>query len=466
MPLGEHVYFAQNSFGSGRIARVARAGGDVEPLADSPSASDLAIAGDFLYWVDPGLSTQTGQIFRAALDGTNVTLLAEGLEQPGDIALDAEFVYFSSSGESCSAGPEGASCTGGGIRRVPRAGGAPELVLSTGALGGFWLDSDGLYWFASFPPRLMVAPPFGTEREIANVLSEGVGPLTADGDALYWPSGDKVLRLPFEDENVTRLITNLDGASAIAVRDDWVYVAESAAGRILRVATDGSANRPAGPITGPCPEPIGSVEELALSPRPDTNLEQLALSLEPGNVIASQAAYDRVVADVAAIRALVPDRADIGYLAPDDGKTVYLGLSDVAAQSILAGEYSAWDCLNERYGASLGEPNEAFFGSSSMLITLRGIYDISLVAERYAALPGVTGAGANSAAGDGPTVCVARDGERYQYVIDRAGGDCPSGCTEHDARAFASDAAGQVTSLGAWVSESGQPAPAWFGICR
>lgn len=467
VPFGEYVYFAQSSFGNGRIARAPRDGGEPQIIASSPGARDLAIADGHVYWSDPGSSLDTGQLFRATLDGSEVTLLADGLAQPSDIALDADFIYVSSSGQSCGVSSEGgASCIGGGILRVPRAGGAPEQVVpSDDIVPSFWLHDGELYWFASFPPRLMVAPPLGAERELANVLAEGAGPLTSDGEALYWGSEDKVLRLPFESATVTRLATNLEYPSNVAVRGDWAYVAEGT-GRILRVATDGSANRPSGPIAGPCPEPLGSPEELALTPRADTNLEQLALSLEPGNVTASQDTYDRVVADVAAIRALVPDRADIGYRAAHDGKTLYLGLTDLAAQSIAADEYSAWDCLNERYGASVGELNEGLGGNWSLLIASRGIYNLSPLAERYAELPGVTTAEPNFAVGDGPTLCVARDGGSYQYVVDRAGGDCPAGCTEHDARAFASEAAGQITELGAWTSASGEAAPAWFGICR
>lgn len=467
VPAGEYVYFAQSSFGDGRIARVPRAGGEAQLIAESTAPRDIAIADGHVYWSDPGSSIDTGQVFRATLDGSEVTLLADGLPQPSDIALDAGSVYFSSSGQSCGVSSEGgASCIGGGIHRVPRTGGAPEQVVpSDDIVPSFWLHDGELYWFASFPPRLMVAPPLGAEREIANVLAEGTGALTSDGEALYWGSEDKVLRLPFEANAVTRLATNLQYPSSVAVRGAWAYVAEGG-GRILRVATDGSANRPSGPITGPCPEPIGSLEELALTPRADPNLEQLALALEPDHVAASQATYDRVVADVAAIRALVPDRADIGYRAAHDGKTLYLGLTDLAAQSIVAGDYSAWDCLNERYGASVGELNEGLGGNWSLLIALRGIYNLSPLAERYAELPEVTTAEANFAAGDGPTLCVSRDGDRYEYVVDRAGGDCPAGCTDHDARAFASEAAGQITALGSWTSASGQPAPAWFGICR
>jgi hypothetical protein len=465
VPSGDHVYFTQSSFGAGQVARVPRAGGEAQRIASGTSPSQLAVADGFVYWSDPGTSIDTGQIFRAALDGSEVTPLAQGLASPSDVAIDADHVYFSSSGQSCGVSSEGSSCIGGGIHRLPKSGGASEQVVPGDIVSSFWLHAGELYWFASSPPRLMVAPPLGAEREIVNVLAEGTGALTSDGEALYWGSEDKVVRVPFGSGAVTRLATNLENPSGVAVRGDSVYVAESASGRILRVATDGSANRPSGPITGPCPEPIGTLEELEQTPRADPNLEQLALELEPGNLTASQATYERVVADIAAIRALVPDRADIGYLAPHDGKTLYLGLTELVAQSILAGEYSAWDCLNERYGASEGEPNETF-GNWSLLLALRGIYDVSRLAERYAELPGVTTAEANLRIGDGSTLCAARDGARYQYVVDRAGGDCPAGCTEHDARAFASEAAGQITALGAWDSTGGDPAPAWFAICR
>jgi hypothetical protein len=118
----------------------------------------------------------------------------------------------------------------------------------------------------------------------------------------------------------------------------------------------------------------------------------------------------------------------------------------------------------KRYGARLGQASSSF-GSWSILITLRGIYNLPRIAELYAALPGVTAANANYGLGDGPTLCAARTGQQYQYIVDRAGGDCPAGCTTHDMRAFRSDAAGQITPLGSWSSNSGDAAPAWAGIC-
>jgi hypothetical protein len=42
-----------------------------------------------------------------------------------------------------------------------------------------------------------------------------------------------------------------------------------------------------------CPTPLGTAEELALTPRVDTNLELLALTLDTGHITATQATYER-----------------------------------------------------------------------------------------------------------------------------------------------------------------------------
>jgi hypothetical protein len=466
LPVGEDVFFLQSASTSGSVQRVPREGGDAVRLADGNNPTALAVLGDSLFWVDPGNSITTGRLLTMSLGGSEPIELATGLAQPRNLALDDGYVYFDSSGQSCSVTSEGASCIGGGIHRISQAGGQPEQVLDANASSNLLLNARGMYWLASTPPRVMFAARGGAEREVANILNEGLGTLRADAAALYWAADDKVLRMPFDGEEVSRLVTQLEGASDVAVRGDWVYVAESIGGRILRVATDGSANRPTGPITGPCPTPLGTAEELALTPRQDEGLELLALSLEPGNITASQATYDRVTADVAAIRALAPELAEIGYGAASDSQSVILHFTDVGAQALAAGEYSAWQCLNDFYRVSDTQTFD-LSGDTWAILVFDGVYDIALLAELYARLPGVVSAEVNATAGDGPTLCAARDGDRYEYVVDDAGGDCPSGCTEHDAHHFESDAAGQVAALEVWNSEDGQPAPEWFvDLCR
>jgi hypothetical protein len=254
----------------------------------------------------------------------------------------------------------------------------------------------------------------------------------------------------------------------IAVDDEWVYVAATSAGRILRVAKDSSANQPSGPITGPCPTPVGTAEEIAATPRADTNLELLALRFERSGVTASQLAYDRVLADVTAIRAAAPELADVGYFAGHDGKQLVLSPDDRTAQSIEAGEYSAWDCLNDFYGVEALEVRRQL-GGTFVLLTLKGIYALDQLSTLYEKLPGIESAGSNVGGGDGPTICARRapgDMARIEYVVDRAGGDCPAGCNTHDAQLFASSAPGVVEAIDSWSTGPGGNAPEWYGrIC-
>jgi hypothetical protein len=107
------------------------------------------------------------------------------------------------------------------------------------------------------------------------------------------------------------------------------------------------------------------------------------------------------------------------------------------------------------------------FGDHAAHLELGGVFNLPLVAGLYKLLPEVTDAEPSASVGDGSTLCVSREGEHYEYGVDRAGGDCPSGCTEHEVHGFSSDTVGQVTALGEWSSVSGEPAPAWFGaICN
>jgi len=132
-------------------------------------------------------------------------------------------------------------------------------------------------------------------------------------------------------------------------------------------------------------------------------------------------------------------------------------------QSILAGEYSAWDCLNDFYRL---ESQESFSGRY-VILKLKGQYDLELLASLYLRLPGMQSAEPNLSGGGGSSICAYRAGAMIEYVVDRAGGDCPAGCTTHDARAFVSTAPGVVQATGMWNSESGEPRPDWFTrACR
>lgn len=90
-----------------------------------------------------------------------------------------------------------------------------------------------------------------------------------------------------------------------------------------------------------------------------------------------------------------------------------------------------------------------------------------LIAELYAQLPGVKATEAEVFEPHGSTLCVTRNGDRYEYVVDAVSGDPLEGDLQREAHLFASDAAGGITALGVWSSESGEPTPEWFGrVCR
>jgi hypothetical protein len=298
---------------------------------------------------------------------------------------------------------------------------------------------------------------------LAQLLGEELGALALDADALYVSSTSygRALKLSLDGGTPEPLVTDLGVIGGIAVDRDWVYVAASTQGKLVRVPKDGSASRPDGPVTGPCPTPLGTAEAIAATPRVDANLELLAQQLDRNEVVATQATYDRVVADIQAIRAANPALADIGFFARHDGKTLMLTTNDTTGMSIEAHEYLAWDCLNTFYGLDSIQFEHSFIGPWAT-VKLKGSYNLPKLAELYSMLPGITRAAANSGGGDSSTLCAYRSGDTIEYVVDRRDGDCPAGCITSDARGFTSKAPGMIAPLGSWNSESNTPKPDWL----
>jgi hypothetical protein len=99
---------------------------------------------------------------------------------------------------------------------------------------------------------------------------------------------------------------------------------------------------------------------------------------------------------------------------------------------------------------------------------LGGIFDMPQIAELFDQLPGV---GAQIYVSDAErTLCVSRQGEHYEYVVDRTNGSCnaatPPRCTG-SARHFETNAAGAPVVLETWTGRAGEGAPAWFhDVCN
>lgn len=211
----------------------------------------------------------------------------------------------------------------------------------------------------------------------------------------------------------------------------------------------GEAGEAAAGAANDCIVALPSPELIASTPRGDTNLELLALRLSTG-VVAEQDVYERVVRDVAAIRAEDPSLAEIGYYPRQhDGRSLFLALDFDAFASIQNDRYHDWDCLNDAYVVEKQELSDAQQFAPFVELTLKGIYDLKAVALDYAELPGITGATPNVSGGDGPTLCVTREADDvWQWVVDRASGDCLGGCTSHEYFHFTTQADGELVSHG------------------
>lgn len=247
--------------------------------------------------------------------------------------------------------------------------------------------------------------------------------------------------------------TQTDGSEAGPSQLDTGAAQQPAGG----TASAGPPRAPVAPITGPCPAPLGSPDELLSTPRADPNLELLALDLEPGRFTASQATYDRLVADLAAMRARAPSLARVHFIPPHDGRTLDIDLTEQALEALSAGAYTAWACLNDAYRAE-----RSYLAPLTFQLRLAGIYDLPRVAELYRQLPGVAAVRPSHPPGGPPPLCAAREGDRYEYVMDRASAGCQTTCDEHQARHYISEAPGQVTPQEVWDSETGAPMPPWY----
>ena len=205
----------------------------------------------------------------------------------------------------------------------------------------------------------------------------------------------------------------------------------------------------------------GTASEIASTPRPDANLELLSLTLTD-KVVAPAPIYERVTRDVEKIRKMYEKVSGIDYLPLHNGKSLIVQPDNATMTAIENGSYTAWDCLNNHYV----KQGQRKLGSGNFLVLeLKGVYDLSIVGGDYAALPGIKSAEPNGRVGDGPTICAKREGDVYHYVFDKAWGDCPAGCINHQYSYFTVDDGGTVTKEGEW-ERGGGSRPAWLDICN
>ncbi len=201
-----------------------------------------------------------------------------------------------------------------------------------------------------------------------------------------------------------------------------------------------------------------SEEALAGTPRARTEIEQLAITLGTG-LTADPEIYERLVMDLEAIWDLTEAVDGVTYLPPHDGRSLLLGVDATTQAAIDDGTYTAWDCANEAYGLDTVQVS-----SSYVRVSFDGIYDLDLLAEEYADLPGIDFAEPDYLVGDGDTVCVTPEPAAWNYVMVVGWGDCPSGCIHRHYHHYATEAPGDAARYSDWSSEDGGDEPMWVRI--
>ena len=147
------------------------------------------------------------------------------------------------------------------------------------------------------------------------------------------------------------------------------------------------------------------------------------------------AEIDRVLARVRERR---PDLADIRARAAFDPGALLIeadpALLDALAQAPDSKTgYAAFDALSDKLGL---ESVRVFSFADTALLRFAAPANIAAVARAYREADGVRDAEPNRMLGDGHDIAAARLGAVWHVVIDRAWGDCPSGCLYRETAFF------------------------------
>ena len=210
------------------------------------------------------------------------------------------------------------------------------------------------------------------------------------------------------------------------------------------------------PSIGPCGNSSASVARDTHAFFPDENLERLALRLS-STLYADRATYDRLVRDVSLIRARAPQLKSVHYFARQDARILNVFFNTFDFWRVRAHLYGDWNCLNGFLGAEVAFHPDFDYAE----LTFAGLYNPDVIARAYRALSGVKMTEFAGFVGDSSNIFVTREASTWHYVFDIAGGDCPSGCTEHELHYFAITPDGRVHTTATWKAQANEPPPDW-----
>lgn len=198
-------------------------------------------------------------------------------------------------------------------------------------------------------------------------------------------------------------------------------------------------------------------EETAQTPRDDYGAEVLALEYSR-SAVAPQGLYDRISVDLDMIRTNHEEIAGIGVSPRAITSHLIVSLEEDAGDAFDAGEFTAWDCVNQLYRMQVVD---RMISMPVFLMATDGRYYSPAIVGDFERVPGVEYASPNSLGGDGNDICVSVDGDTHHYIFDRGSGDCMAGCMDHTYWGFEITGTGALTFLGTFT-EDDDPEPTWF----
>ena len=213
----------------------------VTTLADSSNKSTAIISGlyapqqiamdaNYIYWTELNTGTKSGYVKRfLKTGGVVVETLADSLDYPFGIAVDGNYVYFTEQNAKK-------------LKRVPLAGGTPFTLMSSLKTPQFVaVDANNVYFteFGSWNSSSGMRDKDGAINQFSiagnknNILAGGLnGPqsIVIDNNNVYWAEvansvagAGAVKSVPINGGTVSTLVSGWNGSSYIGLDTDSIY---------------------------------------------------------------------------------------------------------------------------------------------------------------------------------------------------------------------------------------------------
>ena len=188
--------------------------------------------------------------------------------------------------------------------------------------------------------------------------------------------------------------------------------------------------------TIPEPSALELLEErLAQTPRLNREAEEMALWVSKA-LVAPEALYNEFKQGLSALRSefgdSVPILKEMPFSPPRQPSLIKLTFDSVGKERVLYGNYNDWDSLNTIFRMTRMDTSRVLH-YLFVYIRFEGLVNSDSLASYYRGLPGVKYVGRKC------YICIGDYGNLFphwtesglRFLLRRAGGDCPSGCTEN-----------------------------------